>query len=578
MPAFSKTFDLCKQFEFKMKWRWQLRGNPEDQFTKLCQSLKGSRRRRTPEPNFASIGSLNAWTTGITDLVRRFVVTETRKAIPRARNGIYDRGWWNTSGLIKLAFRMLKASDLCPVPADKDSGFALVSRTALPNLISASLSPNFYYRLEGALPERALLDKFFHLCRRIAWLEAGDDEEARDMIVRALQSARANSCLESQISLTLKTHKAPGSVKFRTLHDCSRSPFGPLARWVNLQLNSVIASMNHIAKDTRSLLDNVDALVIAPSDVLMKADVKDYYMSGSHSELCSCASGLVHSSKRQALREAIDFLLENQFVSHWSLPNQAWMTIQGSGMGMVCSGNLADAVFNHTMEEGFITNPRVAAEYGLKFYCRCKDDVFLVLANDFAKIRDFKAAWSSRSTLWRLDDWKASMVGVDFLDVSVFKVPGTNRLHYHTHWKPSSLGVCLSITSAHLPSVHLSWMCGEIRRIARTCSTRPLFLYSRSVFIDRLRKCFIPTGILEYLQKFDPYTKNPTSGRDNQRAIYFALPYHPLFVGVCRHIQNWASQSHIRELYRASYGAEQPPIRVSWKLAERHLVQTLKRI
>eukprot|EP00973_Karenia_brevis_P006658 904654-Karenia_brevis.AAC.1 len=64
--------------------------------------------------------------------------------------------------------------------------------------------------------------KYFKICKDIA----GDDQGLLSALVSDL---RRESCFISPIQATVKTHKQPGEVKLRVLHNASRHPYLPLA-------------------------------------------------------------------------------------------------------------------------------------------------------------------------------------------------------------------------------------------------------------------------------------------------------------------------------------------------------------
>ena len=125
------------------------------------------------------------------------------------------------------------------------------------------------------------------------------------------------------------------------------------------------------------------------------------------------------------------------------------------------------------------------------------------------------------------------MVALDVLDLSLYKSSGS--LHYHTHFKMTSLGVPLCLTSGHPFSVHKSWPAANVSRLASTCSSRSNFEMARRVFIDRLEQFKWPREMLRSLQRV-PYERlksgssdNNGDGREGSTRTWLVMPFHPVW-------------------------------------------------
>ena len=152
----------------------------------------------------------------------------------------------------------------------------------------------------------------------------------------------------------------------------------------------------------------------------------------------------------------------------------------------------------------------------------------------------FKAAWSEFSNLWTIDGWEFSRYEVDFLDVSIFRPEGCGRLHYYTHWKPTSLGVCLSPSSVHNTSIHVSWVFSELGRIARTSSSRERFNIGKAAFVNKLQANHFPEIVIDQLCRYDPHsnsTRSRNRGRSNR--LLMVVPFHPAILSLARNVLNY---------------------------------------
>ena len=88
---------------------------------------------------------------------------------------------------------------------------------------------------------------------------------------------------------------------------------------------------------------------------------------------------------------------------------------------------------------------------------------------------------------WRYDGWEISRTQMHVLDLTVYKGlrMTSNKLTYRTHFKKTSLGIPLSVTSGHPHSIHESWMRAELGRISRTSSGLYQFKLGKQILIDR---------------------------------------------------------------------------------------------
>ena len=72
--------------------------------------------------------------------------------------------------------------------------------------------------------------------------------------------------------------------------------------------------------------------------------MNDYSMSGEHSTVAESASQLIDADKRVAFKKLLHVILEHRLVSLQG-PSDTWKVKAGSGMGLMCSGEVSDATF-----------------------------------------------------------------------------------------------------------------------------------------------------------------------------------------------------------------------------------------
>ena len=91
-----------------------------------------------------------------------------------------------------------------------------------------------------------------------------------------------------------------------------------------------------------------------PGCRFLKLDVKEFYLSGSHEYLVSQSASILDSSIRDDYKLLASVVLGNQYVRSPALPSKHFNVISGTGMGMIPSGSISDAVLYSALEAGFV--------------------------------------------------------------------------------------------------------------------------------------------------------------------------------------------------------------------------------
>ena len=94
--------------------------------------------------------------------------------------------------------------------------------------------------------------------------------------------------------------------------------------------------------------------------------------------------------------------------------------------------------------------------------------------------------------------------------------------------------------------------------------------------MKKLRANYISSYVITALDNFGPYCSGPRRHERPARA-FLIVPNHPALSGLGGRLKEFASQLQISELFTQSFGVTSPEVTVSWRLAGKHLVQTLKR-
>ena len=120
------------------------------------------------------------------------------------------------------------------------------------------------------------------------------------------------------------------------------------------------------------------------------------------------------------LLHPMDIQRKSQYVTCDDLKT-IFQVSSGAGMGMLASGHVDDAVFYYMVEAPFALAVSTPEKYGLFFYARFKDDIFLVFdaKQGIERMRDFITEFRRRSGPFIIKMESVSRHGCQMLDMFV---------------------------------------------------------------------------------------------------------------------------------------------------------------
>ena len=200
-------------------------------------------------------------------------------------------------------------------------------------------------------------------------------------------------------------------------------------------------------------------------------DVKDCFLSGSHDELTADVVKLLPERDRRPTEVLLKTLLTTQHVSHYGDDEHLWRVRRGTGMGLLCSSDVADAALYSRMERNFFDNEEVKRKLGIVMYARYRDDG--VVATDKPWLIDkIISMMNVKAGYFKLEYETRITRPIDFLDVTIWKGSRFRKsrlLDHKVYTKPTSIYTPLGISSLHVPSIHLTWPRAMIRRFRDRC-------------------------------------------------------------------------------------------------------------
>ncbi|CAE7518089.1 unnamed protein product, partial [Symbiodinium microadriaticum] len=171
-------------------------------------------------------------------------------------------------------------------------------------------------------------------------------------------------------------------------------------------------------EDSSVVVDKLKSLVIPASAHFIRIDVKDFFMSGRHSEFVESCSRYVEEAWVTAFREVLKFILASQFVASEFCPGCVYKVTSGAGMGLACSGEVCDITFYDTVESKVLSD---LTSFDVHCYMRFKDDILVVLSCDRAQRLALINHRKCFSRVWSLKVECISDTECQFLDLHISK-------------------------------------------------------------------------------------------------------------------------------------------------------------
>ena len=373
-----------------------------------------------------------------------------------------------------------------------------------------------------------------------------------------------------QLQITLKTHKDPGKVAYRAIHSSCLSPFKPGMRYGSLCLKGALLNIPHLLKDSFDLVGRLSRRTFPPKDlILVKADIKDFFMSGQHTEILEACAKHAPEDSRASFTDMATFILGSQYVSVPLECGSAWHVKTGSGMGLSCSGDLSNLTFWERAERGFTDSPDIRTKFMIFEYLRFYDDIFIV-ARDGGGWKDFLKELSLRASFFKVELEGSSTTRIQMLDVSIYlgaRYRASRKLDFVVCPKQTSIAVPLLPSSCHPTSVHRSWPRSTLQRCTLLSN-------------DRMACRTVKEGLLARWSAFDIQTtstsEKPVSSR-RQNALRIIIPFSRVWgkAGLAKHFRSFERRwMHVV----ARYSLEVPHrIGIAWSLAAPHLVTQIRK-
>ena len=110
----------------------------------------------------------------------------------------------------------------------------------------------------------------------------------------------------------------------------------------------------------------------------------------------------------------------------------------------------------------------------------------------------------------------------------------TGNLDFAPFIKPTARHVPLHTSSAHAPSVHAGWPCGEVCRMRRLSYHGFTFEFFRKLKVRRFAQFCLSPSVLRLCKSWRPPLGGlKVSAGPVVRTLRVVLPWHPALIGLC---------------------------------------------
>ena len=515
----------------KVKWRsvFDKQGGGADPVVKIKRPIQPCENLVEPE--------VSAW-------CRLF-----RQGLLRAaQNGVETGARFNTSKLYLWAVKRLRRSMWSLMKNDKEGSWSIMQRHEKLDLTRCVLAGGNYEPILGVDLE-PIHSRCSSMAKRVAKVE--DDERW----LAAVAKGWRQSTMIARLRLLLKSHKPEGEVSCRAVHSLPAFSLEGLSRWVMRTCREALVGLDHLVPSSKTVVDRVSKIRVGSYLIMVKLDIKDFYVVGEPHMLAEAVAVLFSDPVvKSTMWDVLHFLLDNQYVKDL---DKLYKVRHGCGIGLLHSGDVADAAFYSLVEKILLDNDEFI-RYGVVDWYRFRDDMCFLLHSGplFQKLLDRMRRLSG---CFELKVEEVSTVELRYLDVVLRRED--DRIVTYPYLKDPGLSRRLSCKSAHPREIHLAWPKMMLQRVPSLSNSDGGVAAYNAELLRRLYN----DGCLVHLT----HNKNMKSLKRVSRSSMLWLPmgYHPWW---CRQMKRAVSRMNndasLNSLLRMAVGSGNlPTVRVSWK-------------
>jgi len=574
LPSDRAVLKDVEAFENTIKLQWVHRKHPMG-----CTgfTVKPYVKAKCPDDASMKACGLLGWLRGFRQHIMDSVGRARRIATMQRRTA-NKQYCSNMLPLVKWGLQLLKKEKVVAIPTDKDGGFAVTRARWLPAIHLEILNGASYVRVRKAeIDIVRMKQEYRQITKGIGQLEEDASLPAR------LNCTLWGGNYTSRLQLTVKTHKAQHAQKCRNIHASPMYAFNGLSKWIALQFRRHLDVLPHRLTDASQLVSELKRLRPEAEFKFVKADIKDFFMSGASADLCSDAVSIFPESQtKDVVAKALLWLLQNQLLESDHYPDDCWHVIEGSGMGLIHSAEVAESAFYMRVEAKFGTRPVIMQKYGIVRYWRYRDDI-LMISRDRRMLVPYVRTIRRFSGYFIIDDVEISRHRMTFLQLLITKCD--NEFTCCVTFKPTSLGVPLDTTSGHPASVH-RWPMTYLRSIGKLSTTKKDCVESCERLLNRFRHHQSNPFIIQKMEAcLEERSREKLIIRkvdlaDAKRQAWFVCGYHPVLRrAIPVAVSKFQNDERWKYLIAVAFEKQErvPLIRLAWKNSLRNLMQRMQR-
>lgn len=385
--------------------------------------------------------------------------------------------------------------ELVITPADKNLGTVLSTRDQYDAAVQSHVANTHKYRRLTRNHAIAKLKRFAHRSVQI-FSRLMPETDSTHKWYRTSVAGRLNNVADSipRFYGVWKVHKAP--LQLRPIVPSFNSVTAPASEYLDYRLRPLVERLWTVLPDSSHLVRELEETHFPQDATLLTLDVHALYPSIPHqdgvqkvAEICRRFPTCIPPEEVPLLCDLLSLVLTHNVLQ---VNGQDYVQVHGTAMGTsvaVAYANLFMFAVEDPMVSSLLKSGRVL------LYRRYVDDLFVVLRG--MRPTDFTTNFNQLHPDIAVTGGGGSEV--DFLDLHIYKGPRwtlDRRFDLRTHQKRLNAYLYLPFSSYHSVASKKGFVCGELKRYVRTCSSAADFALLRTLFYRRLRNRGYPPSLL----------------------------------------------------------------------------------
>ena len=276
----------------------------------------------------------------------------------------------NLDPVSRLGLLYLKRGSVGALPTDKDGGFVILPKLEIQRQFRILVQKDTYKSVHKDFEKSK--DLFIEYARLVQYILVQNQRQymAKGYAKRRLEHRRKGAI--SKMKAIVKSNKPAGEVALRPIHATPGSPLNPGMKWLASMLRPKLEELPHLLKNTEALIKHLESTVIPSTAVLIKVDVKDFFVSGVHKDFVQESVKAVPAACRHDYKSMLSLILDSQFVDIDEDDQNCYKVCIGSDMGLRCSGEVSDAALWAMMEMNLIDNQKTRETFHIHIFFASK--------------------------------------------------------------------------------------------------------------------------------------------------------------------------------------------------------------